>query len=323
MTVYADSMGFLFSQKELIEKPTGMSIDPNIRLDLCHMTATPPFMHTIAEITRECAWFAETVETSGGIVLDRYRNLHKDGLKVVMGLQHPPIDATIADLQGLRNMGVLFCTIGYELENQFGSGFANPYAPLTNHGKEFLRYLAEACMILDLSHAGHQTARDALVEIRTFGLDLPVVATHTGMFNVYRHNRNLPDDVLQEIRYLGGIVGVATCTFMNHGVDNTLQPFWQHLQHAVQLLGNKHVCLGTDGVYKHLDVAEDRERFALMKNLIDPHDNFRARYPDQPLALSGPDRMKRIEVELRESYTEHIAEQLLGRNFFNYIVPKL
>ena len=127
----------------------------------------------------------------------------------LFGLQHPPIDATREALQELRNGRIAFCGIAYELENGFGGGFATPSVGLTNAGVELLEAMADVGMVLDLSHAGHQTARDAILYIKTTGLDLRVVATHTGCYSVYNHLRNLPDDVLEGIVSLGGFVGAG------------------------------------------------------------------------------------------------------------------
>ncbi|TSC62414.1 MAG: membrane dipeptidase [Parcubacteria group bacterium Gr01-1014_48] len=322
MTIYADSLGFLFSQAELINK-TGLQIDPKIRLDLCHITAAPPFKTSVAEIEEECRFIHKVLEDQGVVVVRNRKDLARDNLKVVLGLQHPPLDATVTDLQRLRSLGVLFCTLAYEGENPFGGGFATPDISLSVGGKKFLRNLAEAYMILDLSHAGHQTARDTLAEILNYCIPIGVVATHTGAYSVFNHLRNLPDDILQGIKYFQGFVGVTTCTFLNHASDNSLQPFCAHIRHVVGVIGSQFVTIGSDGVYKTLKVNEDQERFELMKNLIDPRGNFHARYPDQPFSLNMAYRMKRIHIELQEQWTKRIVERLLGENFFNYVAAHI
>ncbi len=316
-------LGFLFSQKDLIEKPPHMHIDQNIRLDLCHMTVAPPFVQTVVAIEEECRFICNLLNEQGAVVVRNKSDLARDGLKVVLGLQHPPIDATVKDLRHLRSLGVLFCTLAYEQENDFGGGFAYPKTSLTLRGREFLTNLAEAQMVLDLSHAGHTTARDALRALHLGCIPLLVVATHTGLYSVYEHPRNLPEDIFKGIKYFGGFVGISTCTFMNDNADNSLLPFFRHLHGAVTLLGGKHVCIGSDGIYQRLDVAADQRRFALMKEKIDPRGNFRARYPDQPLCLNDPQRMQRLKIELLDRFSEKVAARILGKNFFDFLVKHL
>ena len=178
--------------------------------------------------------------------------------------------------------------------------------------------MATVGMVLDLSHAGHETARDALKYIRTRNLPLRVVATHTACYAVHRHKRNLPDDVLAGIADRGGVVGIVTGTWMLDAEDNTLRPFMAHVAHAVNLLGSSHVAIGSDGVYQKLNEGEEQKRFTIMKEKLDARGNFNARYPEHPLELNGSNRLSMVANELlmQNNLSLETVKDIVGGNLF-------
>ncbi len=306
---YADFQGFLFSQKDLMTKnQDNLVVDPAIKLDFCHMTSVPPFMTKMEDIVKEHKWF-----------LDVIRRQKRHEIQIGFGLQSPPEDATVADIARLEGMLIDLMGIAYEMENVYGGGFATPDAPLTEKGRWLLNAMADANIVLDLSHAGHQTARDAIEYIVNKNLSLKVVATHTACHAVYGHRRNLPDDVLKGIADLGGVIGLATATFMLHSTNNTLEPFHDHLQHLLKVVGADHVAIGTDGIYRTMDVEEGQKLFQMMKEKIDPRGNFQARYPDQPLEINRPDRITIIEREMSiHGISPVTIKKVIGENLIGF-----
>lgn len=312
-TRYADFLGFLFPPNYLMTNQEGLVVDPGVVLDLCNMTSVPPFMTKMKDIVSEQERFLDS------IFFEIIRNQGNNDLRYSLSLQHPPEDATAEDIARLNGMLVTFMTIAYEMENIYGGGFATPDVPLTERGKWLLGVMADVGMVLDLSHAGHQTARDAIEYIINKNLSLKVVATHTACHAVYGHRRNLPDDVLKGIADLGGIIGLATATFMLHSTNDTLEPFFDHLHHLLKVVGPDHVALGTDGIYRTMDVQECEKNFQMMKDKIDPRGNFQARYPDQPLELNRPDRLAVIEQGMsRHGISPVTIEKVMGENLISF-----
>lgn len=305
---YADFLGFLFPQHELMKKEGGkLEISPHIVLDACHATSVPPYMRKMGDIVREHTRFLGLV----GKPAD---------LKCVYGLQNPPENATSSDLDSLSFLGIRFMTLAYECENEYGGGFATPDAPLTERGMKLLDHMAEARMVLDLSHAGHQTARDALKYISNQAVKTKVVATHTACHVLFNHGRNLPDDVLLGIRKQGGLVGLVTMSWMLHESDDTIWPFLFHLNHLVNLIGEDNVCLGTDGVYHRLDPQEEQARYEMMKDKLDPRGNFRTRYPMEPVELNRPDRMSVIQDKLLNiDCPKELIRKVMGENLISFL----
>lgn len=300
-------LAFLLTQREIFSRNVGHRMVRPL-LDICHATAVPPIAPylTVSKIAEETVWFREQV--------------CERGPKVILGLQHPPLDANANDLEFFRDsLGIVFSTIAYQGLNRFGGGFAEPTAQLTWEGRNFLEMMSDAGMILDLSHAGRRTAHEVSHFVWQAGLELPIVATHTGCYGVYPHDRNLPDVVLREIANTGGIVGIYTMTFGLHESDNSIAPFIAHVRHAVNLLGEDAVVVGSDGIYQTLDLEEQCKLFLTMKDKIDPDGKFKARFPADPVELNTPDRMTVIENALAGIFPASVVEKIIGGNAHRFL----
>lgn len=177
------------------------------------MTSVPPFVKTIPEIVREHSWFVQMLG----------RQSEPEKVVFFFGLQHPPENAGVSDLLLLKGLGIRFMTLAYEGVNEYGGGFAASDEPLSDQGRKLIEAMAETGIVLDLSHAGHRTARDAIRFIREASSEVRVVATHTACFDLYDHGRGLPDDVLRSISDLGGLIGLVTITWMLDAEDDSIR----------------------------------------------------------------------------------------------------
>jgi membrane dipeptidase len=293
-----------------MEKPDGLAIDSKMVMDVCQVTTVPPFVTDMGGIQREHDWFTSKLPSTG-----------TGGPEFYYGLQSPPVNATYEDMAALKAMGICFMTLAYEMPTEYGGGFATPGEPLTHRGAWLIEVMGDLGIVLDLSHAGNQTARDAIKYIKgTGGSPVNVVATHAGCYEVYSHLRNLPDDVLRSIAELGGFVGLPTVTWMLSPSLNTFEPFLRHLEHLSNMIGPRSVCLGTDGVYADLDPQESRTRFEMMLKRLDSRGNFKPRFPEESVEFAGPRRMVKIQ-ELLEGVGKHptFVEMVLGRNLAEYL----
>jgi len=144
-----------------------------------------------------------------------------------------------------------------------------PHGGLTAFGRKLVDRLQRLGILIDLSHASDETARDALARA-----ERPVVASHSGMRRLASLPRNLPDELLEAIAATGGLIGVsffnghldaefeARCApFRERKFDDTeglaravlaevgtlpLSRLVDHVRHAVAVAGPDHVGLGSD-----------------------------------------------------------------------------
>ncbi len=290
---YADALGFLGFPGKPIVVPAGLE------LDLVHMTAAPPWCRNMDETLAAIEKFKEQIAAcpqlqivTNGAEIQPVVDAGKTA--VVLGLQHTPEDASFDWPKKLRAAGIRVLALAYQRKGRFGSGWANAELPLTLHGIDILNGMKDERLILDVSHAGHATAREALLYAKTFAI--PVMASHGGCYRAFPHMRNLPDDVLRSVAELGGIVGIFTITFCLNAENNTLLPFVLHLRHAIGVCGESSVCVGGDGPYvapiteATIHAEYDRLSGKLSSNV------YNASFPDHPLECFAPNRMQVVET---------------------------
>ena len=272
------------------------------------VTSVPPFVTKLADILKAHAWFMSALDETVG----------SQGM--FFGLQHPPVSGEPDAIGRLAEAGIGMTAIAYELCNVFGGGFAEPTAPLTDEGKKLIDQMDAHGMYLDLSHAGHQTALDALDHIEDERLtNIKVCASHGGCHAVYPHLRNLPDAVLSRIASLGGLIGLTTVTWMLDERDNGLDPFFRHFDHLLKLVGQWSIAIGSDGVYQDLDAEQERRRFEALKDKLDPRGNFKPRLPDQPAEIAGPHLMTGVATAMGlRRYGDQIIENVCGANLARF-----
>lgn len=72
---------------------------------------------------------------------------------------------------------------------------------LTDFGKKVVERMNDLGMMVDISHVGEQTFWDVMKTTKK-----PVIASHSSVWNISRHRRNLKDDQLDAIKKNGGVV---------------------------------------------------------------------------------------------------------------------
>lgn len=327
---YADALAFLQPPigikegKPFLRRPIR---DPKAKLHLAHLTAAPPypFVKSMGDLQEYLNNFLKDIgdqPTSIRLITTGNQQLELERTTaIVLGIQDPPDDIDIA---AVRKSGVSILQIAYSRPNRFGCGVEDPSAHLTDEGQKFIERCAEERIILDLSHAGHATARDALDFIDKARVDLKVMASHTGCYNLYPHNRNLPDDILWRVADHGGVVGIYTLTFGLAKGRSDLGPFTEHILHAIKVCGEDHVAIGSDGYYTTEGAENARARYGVMgKAIAANQDVWRAEFPDLPPELDRPDRMEIIAHRLSYFLPTRTVQKVVGTNLLAFFKGSL
>jgi membrane dipeptidase len=118
------------------------------------------------------------------------------------------IDSSLGVLRMLQALGVRYMTLTHNANVGWAdSGTDSPEAGgLTDFGRSVVREMQRIGMLVDLSHTSADTMRDTLAVATE-----PVIFSHSSAYEVCRHPRNVPDDVL---RTLAGNGGVCMVTFV-------------------------------------------------------------------------------------------------------------
>jgi len=120
-----------------------------------------------------------------------------------------PIDSSLKKLEHFYKRGVRYMTLTWNNSTGWATSASDETDPdakiahrgLTDLGRKIVRRMNDLGMIVDISHVGEKTFWDVMKTTRK-----PVIASHSSVWKLCRHRRNLKDDQLKAIRKNGGVV---------------------------------------------------------------------------------------------------------------------
>ena len=120
------------------------------------------------------------------------------------------IEDDLTKLDILYNRGARYITLTWNNSTNWASSAADETNPnftsskgLNDFGKQVVRHMNELGMLIDISHVGEQTFWDV---INTSSK--PVIASHSSVYNLMPHRRNLKDDQIKAIAKNGGVIQI-------------------------------------------------------------------------------------------------------------------
>jgi len=240
---------------------------------------------------------------------------------VIYGFQNAAMmgdDARRVDI--FADLGVRIVQLTYNLRNQLGDGSIVPEGRgLTEFGREVVERLNANRVMVDLSHSGRQICLDAARASKQ-----PISINHTGCRALVDLPRNKTDEELRLVADKGGFVGVYFMPFLNLSGHARAIDVVAHIEHALDICGEDHVGIGTDGgttpvddleLYKAALRKEHEDRKA--KGVAAPGE----RADTHPFVddLRGPDQFRKLYRLLAErGHKPARIEKILGGNFVRY-----
>lgn len=155
----------------------------------------------------------------------------------------------------LKGLGVRVMQLTYNNRNLSGDGCLEPgNAGLSKLGRATIERIEHEKLLLDLSHSGQRTVAEALAATTR-----PSTISHTGCRALHDNPRNQWDAELKACADKGGVVGIYWMPFLVASSKPTGADLIRHMEHAVQVCGEDHVAIGTDGML-HKTVIDDTAR---------------------------------------------------------------
>src|SRR3546814_8469298 len=105
--------------------------------------------------------------------------------------------------------------------------------------------------MVDLSHSGRQTCFDAARAAST-----PICNSHTCCRALVDYPRNKTVEELRLVADKGGFVGIYFMPFLAHERQITSADVIAHIEHAIDVCGEDHVGIGTDGPPTPIDAMK-------------------------------------------------------------------
>lgn len=134
--------------------------------------------------------------------------IHKAGkIASMMGMEGGhSIDNSLGVLRAMYDGGARYLTLTHGESNAWADSATDKaeHGGLTPFGEAVVREMNRLGMIVDLSHVSDETMRDALRVTQA-----PVMFSHSSARAIGGVARNVPDDILVEVKKNGGVVMVA------------------------------------------------------------------------------------------------------------------
>lgn len=183
----------------------------------------------------------------------------QDGkIGLVFGFQDTTAIGTQLDRVRLfKALGVRIIQLTYNRRNLSGDGALEPAsAGISELGRQTIAAIEEQSVLLDLSHGGQRTIAEAIAAAKR-----PMTISHTGCRDLHDNPRNVHDQELKAMADKGGVVGIYYMPFLVPSGKPTRDDLIRHFEHAVNVCGEDHVSIGTDGGSSAL-VIDDKGRAA-------------------------------------------------------------
>jgi membrane dipeptidase len=237
-------------------------------------------------------------------------------LGVVLGFQNATcIESDLRNLDRLYQQGARCIQLTYNARNLLGDGCTErTNAGLSDFGVAVVERMNQLGMIVDLSHCGEATSRDAIEFSKR-----PAAFTHTMCKALYDHPRAKSDALLRAIAEKGGMTGIVTLGyFVGPKPETNVEDYLNHLDHAVRVCGLDHVGLATDYQIRGIEACCTRENWYLPRlRIYKP--SYNVRWPPWIPELDKPDRFRVVARGLaRRGYKSADIEKLLGGNWLRY-----
>jgi membrane dipeptidase len=211
-----------------------------------------------------------------------------------------------------HRLGLTSCQITYNERNLAGVGCRaeGDDGGLTDFGRELVDRMNKVGMLVDLSHANMRTMAETIEYSRS-----PAIISHTGCNAVHEHVRNTTDQNLRLLAENGGLVGVCQLRpFLTFKKKDNLHAFFDHIDHAVQVAGIDHVCIGSDRDHRVIEMTPEYEAELRAEEGSQVVSSELPYFIDE---LNGPRRMEVVWDGLSaRRYSESEIEKIMGLNLY-------
>ena len=282
-----------------------------------------PFEHSVREIGE---WNARLRQRPDALTLvttaaDILRARRENRIGVIYGFQN---SAMMGDdpkrVQLFADLGVRVFQLTYNPANKAGDGsMAAQNRGITKLGRELIAAMNDAKVMVDLSHSGERTCLDAIQASR-----VPISINHTGCRALTDLPRNKTDAELRGVAQRGGFVGIYFMPFLNATSAATPEDVVAHIDHAVNVCGEDHVGIGTDGGTTGID-DWPAYRLRARQEIADRKAAGIGATGENPdtvpfvADLYGPGQFRKLIGLLRaKGYSQRRIEKIMGLNFVAY-----
>ena len=176
-----------------------------------------------------------------------------DRTAIILGFQNTDLfGGRIRLVEMFAELGVRVVQLTYNNQNAVGgSCYEEADSGLARYGREVVREMNRAGILIDCSHVGERTTLDTIAHS-----ERPIAITHANARTLVPHSRNKGDEILHALRDSGGVIGCAV--YRNITGDHhcaSIRNWCEMMARTVDIAGIDSVGVGTD--YGHDNRPED------------------------------------------------------------------
>ncbi len=283
----------------------------------CTVAVWEGFEAAMASIASFAHWFDEHDDLIRQVrtVADIHAAKAEGRVGVILGWQNvSPIEDDLRRLILFRELGLRVVQLAYNTQNLVGSGcYESSDSGLSDFGREVVAELNRLGIVIDLSHVGPVTAKDAIL-----ASGAPVSFTHVCPAALKAHPRNRSDAELRLVAERGGMIGVTPFPWFLR--EPSLEGYLDAVEHVIGVAGEEHVGIGTDFVEGQSDdfvewIMRDKGYARLLT--ATPLEELRVEMPPGIARLAEwPNLTDAMEAR---GWSETRILGLLGENWLRYL----
>lgn len=167
-----------------------------------------------------------------------------------------PLGEDLERIPLLHGLGLRVMQLTHNRRNLVGDGCMEPgNAGLSNYGHQVVERLNAEKLVVDLAHGSQRTTAEGIRASTA-----PALISHTGCRALADLPRNTGDAELRALAARGGVAGMIFWPYLRTDTQPMAADLVRHIEHAVDVCGEDHVGLGTDGGVAPIERTADFER---------------------------------------------------------------
>ena len=220
-------------------------------------------------------------------------------------------------LQSLEELGVRQIQLTYNQRNFSADGcYEKSNAGLSRYGFEVIEALNKKRIILDVTHVGERSALEAILFTKA-----PMIFSHSGCHAIAPHPRNVSDRNIRAMADRGGVFCVYNQSgWLTRDPVISMDHYIQHVERVINLGGEDHVAMGTDGdpvdmtAMRPDEVQRHQAGFERNRKYF-PELDWDVKHMRVP-ELSHPKRLLHLAQALeKRGYKARSIEKIIGGNY--------
>ena len=163
---------------------------------------------------------------------------------IFFGFQNcSPIEDDIGLVKKIHNLGARFMQLTYNNQSLLATGcYEKNDSGVTRMGKEVIKEMNRVGVVVDMSHSAEKSTFDAINLSSK-----PIAITHANPSFWFAAKRNKSNELLKALADSGGMLGLSLYPHhLKDTSDCTLESFCEMAAKTTELMGVKHIGIGSD-----------------------------------------------------------------------------